>query len=434
MQKFRLALFLVLIAALLLSACQSQSNTPDTNAAANESAATEVVNEPAAEEPASPAQPVSSGPAVCNVTGSLIPEIPADQIPPVPLASENDWLIGSVDAEIQIIEYSDFQCPYCAIAAPELERFQADFADRVNLVFRHFPLISIHPKAMPAARAADAAGAQGKFFELSAVLFENQQVWGAETMSVELFEQWLFDQAETLGLDMDAFEQVYNDPNTQAKLDAQYKQVTEEIGLTGTPSVFIVINGVPYMGPRDYEGLAGIVRLIDLDKNRYSACPPMTIDENKAYTATITTTKGDVVVELFADKAPMTVNSFVFLARDGYFDNVAWHRVIPGFVAQAGDPSGSGFGGPGYEFSNEVTELVFDGEGVLGMANAGADTNGSQFFITYAAQPTLDGGYTVFGKVIEGMDVVNNLNPIDPQQGGSISDSDLILSITITEK
>jgi cyclophilin family peptidyl-prolyl cis-trans isomerase len=160
----------------------------------------------------------------------------------------------------------------------------------------------------------------------------------------------------------------------------------------------------------------------------------MTIDPDKTYTATITTTKGDVVVELFAEKAPMTVNSFVFLAQDGYFDNVAWHRVMPGFVAQAGDPSGSGFGGPGYEFSNEISELTFDAEGVLGMANAGADTNGSQFFITYAAQPSLDGGYTVFGKVIEGMDVVKALNPVDPQQGGKLADSDLILDVQISEK
>jgi cyclophilin family peptidyl-prolyl cis-trans isomerase len=304
----------------------------------------------------------------------------------------------------------------------------------VNLVFRHFPLISIHPKAMPAARAAEAAGAQGKFFEMHDLLFENQAVWSAETMSLEQFDTWLRDQAESLGLDMEKFDEVYTSAETQAKLDAEYKNVTENIGLTGTPSVFITINGIPYMGPRDYEGLAGILRLIDLDKNRYNECPPMTIDPDKTYTATITTTKGDVVVELFAEKAPMTVNSFVFLAQDGYFDNVAWHRVMPGFVAQAGDPSGSGFGGPGYEFSNEISELTFDAEGVLGMANAGADTNGSQFFITYAAQPSLDGGYTVFGKVIEGMDVVKALNPVDPQQGGKLADSDLILDVQISEK
>ncbi len=433
MRKMRIMIFVILIASLLLVGCQAQNNNTEPTAV-SEPVATEAADSPEVEQPAAPSQPISSGPATCTVVGSLIPEIPADQIPPVPLASEDDWVMGDVNAEIQIINYSDFQCPYCSIAAPELERFQADYADRVNLVFRHFPLISIHPKAMPAARAAEAAGAQGKFFEMHDVIFENQALWSAETMTLEQFDTWLRDQAEALGLDLKKFDEVYTSADTQAKLDAEYKNVTEVIGLTGTPSVFITINGIPYMGPRDYEGLAGILRLIDLDKNRYSECPPMTIDAKKTYTATITTTKGDVVVELFAEQAPMTVNSFVFLARDGYFNNVAWHRVMPGFVAQAGDPSGSGFGGPGYEFSNEISQLTFDAEGILGMANAGADTNGSQFFITYAAQPTLDGGYTVFGKVIEGMDVVQALNPVDPQQGGKLADSDLILDVQITEK
>ncbi len=435
MRKIRLIIFMILITSLLLVGCQgdTQNGTVEPTAV-QEPAASEAIDNPAAAPTTGPLQPVASGPATCIVSGSLIPDVPADQIPPVPLASEDDWVIGDLDAEIQIINYSDFQCPYCAIAAPELERFQADYADRVNLVFRHFPLISIHPKAMPAARAAEAAGAQGKFFEMHDLLFEKQAEWSAQTMILEQFDTWVRDQADALGLDLKKFDEVYTSPETQADLDAQYKNVTENIQLTGTPSVMIVINGIPYGGPPDYEGLAGILRLIDLDKNRYNECPPMTIDAKKTYIATITTTKGDVVVELFAEEAPMTVNSFVFLAEDNYFDNVAWHRVMPGFVAQAGDPSGSGLGGPGYEFSNEISELTFDAEGILGMANAGADTNGSQFFITYAAQPTLDGGYTVFGKVIEGMDVVKALNPVDPQQGGSVADSDLILDIKVTEK
>ncbi|PKO14501.1 MAG: peptidylprolyl isomerase [Chloroflexi bacterium HGW-Chloroflexi-10] len=188
------------------------------------------------------------------------------------------------------------------------------------------------------------------------------------------------------------------------------------------------------MAPSDYATLAGIMKLIDLDERRFTECPPMIINTAKSYTATITTTKGDVVVELYDDKAPLAVNSFVFLSKQGFFNNVDFHRVIPGFVAQAGDPSGSGLGGPGYEFANEISDLKFDGEGVLGMANAGADTNGSQFFITYAAQTNLDGGYTVFGKVIEGMDIVNLFNAIDPQQGTAAGEPDKIVSIKITEK
>jgi cyclophilin family peptidyl-prolyl cis-trans isomerase len=150
---------------------------------------------------------------------------------------------------------------------------------------------------------------------------------------------------------------------------------------------------------------------------QYDSPPPMVIDPTKRYTATITTELGDFVVELFADKAPQTVNNFVFLARDGYFDGVTFHRVIKGFMAQGGDPTGSGRGGPGYRFADEFhPALKHDGPGVLSMANAGPNTNGSQFFITYRDTPHLDGKHAVFGRVIEGMDVVDAIPERDPMQ------------------
>ena len=134
-----------------------------------------------------------------------------------------------------------------------------------------------------------------------------------------------------------------------------------------------------------------------------------------AYTATISTDLGDIVIELFADKAPATVNNFVFLARDGYYDGVTFHRVIRGFMAQGGDPTGSGSGGPGYRFADEFhPELRHDGPGVLSMANAGPGTNGSQFFITHVATPHLDDHHAVFGRVVEGMDVVHAIPERDP--------------------
>ena len=125
---------------------------------------------------------------------------------------------------------------------------------------------------------------------------------------------------------------------------------------------------------------------------QYSAPPEMVIDPSKRYTATISTDNGDIVIELFADKAPRTVNNFVFLARDGYYDGVTFHRVIKGFMAQGGDPTGTGSGGPGYKFADEFhPALKHDSPGILSMANAGPGTNGSQFFITYSATPHLDG-------------------------------------------
>jgi len=141
----------------------------------------------------------------------------------------------------------------------------------------------------------------------------------------------------------------------------------------------------------------------------------MVIDPAKSYAATIKTDKGDITLKLHADKAPRTVNNFVFLAREGFYDGVIFHRVIGQFMAQTGDPTGTGSGGPGYEFPDEFDpSLRHDGPGVLSMANAGPNTNGSQFFLTHVATPWLDGKHTVFGKVTAGMKVLLSIPPRDP--------------------
>jgi peptidyl-prolyl cis-trans isomerase B (cyclophilin B) len=142
--------------------------------------------------------------------------------------------------------------------------------------------------------------------------------------------------------------------------------------------------------------------------------PAMQIDPSKNYTATVHTDQGDVVIDLFAADAPNTVNNFVFLANEGYYDGVGFHRVIPGFMAQCGDPTGTGSGGPGYSFKDEHNKNKHEA-GTLSMANAGPHTNGSQFFICYEPQPHLDGRHTVFGKVREGMDVVRAIPARDPR-------------------
>ncbi|MBI4789728.1 MAG: peptidylprolyl isomerase [Chloroflexi bacterium] len=167
---------------------------------------------------------------------------------------------------------------------------------------------------------------------------------------------------------------------------------------------------------------------------QYSSAPPMTIDASKQYSATVKMAKGgEFVIELYPDKAPITVNSFVFLAREGYFNCVTFHRVLEGFMAQGGDPTDTGSGGPGYEFVNEDSDLKFDKEGVVAMANAGRDTNGSQFFITFAPAEFLNGGYTIFGQVTEGMEVVNAITRRDPQANPNFA-GDMIESVTIKEK
>jgi peptidyl-prolyl cis-trans isomerase B (cyclophilin B) len=158
---------------------------------------------------------------------------------------------------------------------------------------------------------------------------------------------------------------------------------------------------------------------------QYKNPPEMVIDPNKDYTATITTNRGDIRIQLFAAEAPKTVNNFVYLARDGFYDGVTFHRVISDFMVQTGDPTGTGSGGPGYKFADEQggLRLKHDGPGILSMANAGPNTNGSQFFITHVATDWLNGKHAVFGRVIEGQNVVDSIRQGDKMTKVTIRES-----------
>lgn len=159
--------------------------------------------------------------------------------------------------------------------------------------------------------------------------------------------------------------------------------------------------------------------------------PPMTIDTNKKYTATIETEKGNMIIELFPKDAPMTVNSFVFLAREGFYEGATFHRVLKDFMAQGGDPTGTGTGGPGYQFKDEFSSRTHTA-GAISMANAGANTNGSQFFICFTPQPGLDGKHTVFGQLVQGMEVLKSLKLRDPAENPQYP-GDKIIRVTIQE-
>lgn len=153
--------------------------------------------------------------------------------------------------------------------------------------------------------------------------------------------------------------------------------------------------------------------------NSYNSPPEMTLVPTNEYYANLVTGKGEIRVRLFAEEAPETVNNFVFLAREGYFDGTTFHRVIKDFMVQGGDPTGTGTGGPGYRIRDEFhQDLRHDRPGILSMANAGPNTGGSQFFITHVATPWLDDRHAVFGEVVEGMDVVNAIPERDPQRAG----------------
>lgn len=161
--------------------------------------------------------------------------------------------------------------------------------------------------------------------------------------------------------------------------------------------------------------------------------PEMNIDPKKEYSAELNTDVGKIKIKLFADKTPVTVNNFVFLAKEGYYNDTTFHRVINDFMAQGGDPTGTGMGGPGYKFSDEFhPSLKHDKPGILSMANAGPNTNGSQFFITHVPTPWLDKKHSVFGEVTEGIDVLLSIPARDPSRRNSPAVK--LLSVTIVEE
>lgn len=230
-----------------------------------------------------------------------------------------------------------------------------------------------------------------------------------------------------------------NKTNKKAAQEAANKRTMIIVGVVGALILAAIIigtstNNMPTADdlPSDHPPVAENAPQADI--MQYDQAPPMTIDTGMQYFATFKmATGGEFVIKLHAAEAPVTVNSFVFLAREGYFDGITFHRVLDGFMAQGGDPTGTGRGGPGYQFVNEDSDLTFDKAGVVAMANAGRDTNGSQFFITFGPTPRLNGGYTIFGQVIEGMDVVDGITRRDPDVRPNFT-GDAIESVTIEER
>ena len=347
----------------------------------------------------------------------------------VPLVNQLDLSQGTADATVTLIEYCDFQAPGCRAMSDLIDRLKQENPDSLRLVFRPVPLIDILDKSELAIRAALSADKQNKFWETHELLFSRYDEW--TTLSPEEFNSWIVRQITGIGLDRAEFTKAYASVETQSRVQAYY-DAAKLISVPSVPHLFI--NGIWQPTPSlDYNPINGTIQLILLGERQFTDCPSLEIDSSKSYQATLHTEKGDIVIELYPDKAPLAVNSFIFLARHGWFDEITFHRVIPGFMAQSGDPSGTGQGNPGYFFNNEDNELKFDKPGVVGMANAGPDTNGSQFFITYSPSPHLDGGFTVFGQVIKGMDILEQLSPRDPEQLTDQKPGSLLKNVEINE-
>lgn len=367
---------------------------------------------------------------------------PASLFPPI---TDADWQIGPANARVTVVEYGDYQCPTCAQLAPILAQIRQEYPDDFRLVYRHFPLIDKHDKAQLAAEAAEAAGAQGKFWEMHDLLYAKFAEWAE--LPPTAFRPLLTLYAQQIGLEAGQFSADLDDGKFTKPIQAAYAAAMR-IPLPGTP--FLLYNGEVYQGPISHWAFATLIKLERLKGRQYTTLPPEIIDPFKQYFATLHTPKGDVGIELLAEKAPLTVNNFVFLAREGWFDGITFHIVKPGapsncwtyrgpgdFIpfVQTGDPSGTGFGGPGYLIPDEINpDLNFDAAGWVGMANSGPNTNGSQFFITLGAIPELNGTHTLFGKVASGLDLVSNLTPRDPCINLEAPPGDVIKSVTIEEK
>jgi cyclophilin family peptidyl-prolyl cis-trans isomerase/protein-disulfide isomerase len=345
--------------------------------------------------------------------------------------TDADWQSGPPSAPATIIEYSDFQCEACAPLAPMLTQLREEYPDDYRLVFRHYPLPQ-HDKAVLAAVAAEAAGRQDQFWAMHDLLFARQAAW--TDLTEAQFQVLLRTYAAELKLEPTQFAaDLASSELEQHVLEA--RAAANAIPLPGAP--FVLFNGAPIQDERmlNHWALATLIRLERLKQRQYSAPPPDLINPFSTYTATLKTAKGDIVIQLFAERTPLTVNNFVFLAREGWYDHMTFHRVIPGFAAQTGDPSGTGYGGPGYFIPDEIVpDLQYNAAGWVGMANSGPDTNGSQFFITLGPTPELDGKYTLFGQVVTGLDVVQSLTPRDPNADAEAPPGDVVTSVIIEEQ
>ncbi len=277
-------------------------------------------------------------------TVPLSPALTLPSIPPRPQpisvkpVSKEDWTTGPGDAAVTLVEYSDFQCPACAALAAILGQILKDYPQSVQVVFRYFPN-PLNDKGLLSAQAVEAAGLQGKFWEMSGLLFTQQSTW--TQMSAADFETWVDGQAAGLKLDPDRFKSDMHSDEVVTKLTAAQKE-DESLSLPGPP--LMLVNGKIYQAPRDLESLETTINLLLLANKQVLGCPPMTIDVTRQYLAHLVTDKGEIVIQLFADQAPFTVNSFVFLANRGWFDGITFHWVVAGQFAQTGDPSGTGYG------------------------------------------------------------------------------------------
>jgi cyclophilin family peptidyl-prolyl cis-trans isomerase/protein-disulfide isomerase len=353
--------------------------------------------------------PISLGPTITPppTAAGTSASATLTSLQPVSIA---DWIRGPDDAAVTIAVYCDYQEAICAAFGEVLNELLRRHPSDLRYIYRHYPLMYDNDKAVLAAHAAESAGQQGKFWEMHDWLNHQYEQWA--DLSQEDFYDWILESASELDLDVSRFDDDFTDAEFARRMIDAYQDAARA-GIPGVPFVFV--NGDWFRTSPTLPNLEAAVRLILLERRQFDARPAMTIDEDTLYLARLVTSQGDIVIQLYSRSAPQTVNSFIFLALQDWFDGTTFHLVSPGNVVHGGDPSGTGLGFPGYFTPNEVDpSLTFNQAGMVAMVSSGPGTNGSQFLINLATSSEITGSNTIFGRVIEGLELLQDLESRDP--------------------
>ena len=328
---------------------------------------------------------------------------------PIAPISDKDWSWGSDTALVTLLVYCDFQSPYCVDLAAVILELAAFYPEELRIIYRHFPLLTVHDKASIAGQAADSAGHQGHFWDLYSFLNREYDEW--KDLDPDSFLEWLLVTTKSLDLDHQQFEADLRGGRFEESMRESFI-TAYSAGINGTPFVFLN-NDWFRLNPTRLN-LEAAFRLELLSQRMYESPPEMNIDPEAAYLVHIQLNIGELVLQLFPKSAPRTVNSFIFLAENGWFNGNAFHQVAPGKFVQTGDPTGTGLGRPGYFLPDEIDgDLNFNQSGIAALTSTGPNTNGSQFFITLSALPELNGTRTIFGRVVKGLDLLLDLESRD---------------------
>ena len=434
--KKRMFPILIIIAILLAACSKAEEGSQITEPVATALVEGEEVVDPADENAAPQVGPFADADEPCKPFSFMDQELfaPASGFPPV---TEDDLVVGPDDASVTFIEYSQLTCPACGGFAPTMTAIQERYPDDVRIVFRHFPF---QDKSVLAAQALEAAEKQGKFNEFKKFMFKRRAKSGGDPELTNLpddafwgsvaekdFDAWLEKNIVELGLEPTQFLEDMYSTEIVEKVQAALNSA-QILGISSTPALFF--NGFKWPDDiqRTVEQFSVFIQLVKNQEIEYDACPPVVTQTDKNYSATISTTKGDIIVDLYADIAPYAVNSFVFLAQEGWYDGLPF--IAADEFVLSGDPSDTGSGGVGYIYLDELNaEYSLTDIGMLATYNTRAGTNGSTFFINKTSLENQQ-SRTIFGKVTEGMDVVNALelrvNIFDPV-------IDRILTVAINE-